>query len=339
MKLNNFNVQSGEHCETTTLRNMLAHEGLVLSEAMLFGLGEGLDFQSWDSPEPRKIMPILSGRIKPGEITKNVSKNLRINIIEQEAQTPEAAYQQVVDIISQGHVAGLKLDIFYLDYFSSKRHFAAHYIALYALDDIQAHIVDTIQQGGTHVLPATSLAKARDSRLGFIPSRNLSIFVDNIRKDNHLFSSGSGSSQISITISKAIKAVASKFLSDRGPKCGSHGMYTTAKSIEHWSKDFDQAKETVNAIAHFLRYAGTGGANFRKLYYQFLVESQTYVTSNVLNRAVHSFTEIIVQWDTVIDLLISYGESGKIDYLSQASEHFLLAAQLETNVMKTLEKI
>lgn len=36
------------HCETTTLGVLLRHEGIDLSEPMLFGLGAGLSFIYWD---------------------------------------------------------------------------------------------------------------------------------------------------------------------------------------------------------------------------------------------------------------------------------------------------
>ncbi|CAM5264216.1 hypothetical protein SHIRM173S_03133 [Streptomyces hirsutus] len=44
-----IDVRGMQHCETTALGVLLRHEGLDLSEPMLFGLGSGLSFIYWDS--------------------------------------------------------------------------------------------------------------------------------------------------------------------------------------------------------------------------------------------------------------------------------------------------
>ena len=77
LHLKNFKSRPGEHCETSTLGMMLAHEGLDLSEAMIFGLGAGLDFRLWPSPLPRQVMPIASGRIDSGNIARNAASRRR----------------------------------------------------------------------------------------------------------------------------------------------------------------------------------------------------------------------------------------------------------------------
>lgn len=48
-----------QHCETTALGVLLRHQGLDLSEPMLFGLGSGLSFIYWDSKN--MAFPFLGG--------------------------------------------------------------------------------------------------------------------------------------------------------------------------------------------------------------------------------------------------------------------------------------
>ena len=42
------------------------------------------------------------------------------------------------------------MDIYFLDYFTNKFHFAAHYVAMYEYDKNKfAFLVDAVQQGGS----------------------------------------------------------------------------------------------------------------------------------------------------------------------------------------------
>jgi len=52
-----------QHCETTALGVLLRHQGVDLSEPMLFGLGSGLSFIHWDSKN--FDLPFLGGRVRP----------------------------------------------------------------------------------------------------------------------------------------------------------------------------------------------------------------------------------------------------------------------------------
>ena len=42
--VDDYQHQTGEHCASTALRNLLAHQGTLLSEGMIFGLASGLGF-------------------------------------------------------------------------------------------------------------------------------------------------------------------------------------------------------------------------------------------------------------------------------------------------------
>lgn len=48
MIIKNFKLFEGQHCETTATGSLLHHLGINLSEPMLFGLGEGLNFIIWN---------------------------------------------------------------------------------------------------------------------------------------------------------------------------------------------------------------------------------------------------------------------------------------------------
>ncbi|MCP3098106.1 molybdopterin-dependent oxidoreductase [Myxococcus sp. K15C18031901] len=334
LHLKNFSPRPGEHCETSTLGMMLAHEGLVLSEAMLFGLGAGLDFKLWPVPEPRRTMPIASGRIDSGRVARNAADRLGVELVVQEAETPAQAREHVEAILGRNRVAGLKLDIFHLHYFKSRRHFAAHYVALHGLDLGQALVVDTAQQGGTHRLSVEQLALARDSREGFQPSRNLSMYVDRVPA-----SLGDGSHLEAIPLDSllaAIRECAGNFLAERPVDCGPSGMRRLAGAMARWHEAFDDPRDVVNGIAHFWRFAGTGGANFRRLYREFLQECGRRFDRPLFHEAAADFEPIVQDWDAVIDGLMTYGRDGDTSHLERAGQRFAHLAERESQAMGRL---
>ncbi|MFI5842647.1 BtrH N-terminal domain-containing protein [Catenuloplanes sp. NPDC051500] len=99
----------GQHCETTTLGALLRHEGLDLSESMLFGLGEGLGFVYWDAKN--LDFPFLGGRTKPATITRTVAARLGLTLDVRETASPRKAWQNVTEALAAGRPAGLQLPL------------------------------------------------------------------------------------------------------------------------------------------------------------------------------------------------------------------------------------
>lgn len=333
MYLTGFRAQPGEHCETTALRNMLGYEGVLLSEPMLFGLGSGIDFQYWPSPDPRKVTPTLSGRIEPGRIAADLCHALDVDLVVAEAESPGDARDAVVKLLADGCVVGLKVDIHYLGYFSASRHFASHYVALYGMDESYAAVVDTRQQGGTHRLPVHSLAAARNSREGFMPSRNLYMYVDRVPAE---LANLPGQPVKPAVVWRAIADAARNALTDRGPHRGPQGMVTTAEEMRDWHRAFDDPKTMVTDIGTFWRYAGTGGANFRRLYAAFLAECEESLRDGALAGPRKLFSSIESEWDEVIDTLIGYRRDGDRARLQHASDRLKALADAETSAFGSL---
>jgi hypothetical protein len=157
-----IDARGTQHCETTALGVLLRHQGLDLSEPMLFGLGSGLSFVYWDSKS--LDFPFLGGRVKPFHLTRNLATRLKLELQVQETTSPRRAWENVTASIDAGHPVGLQLDSYYLDYFGSKVHFGGHVVAMYGYDDHDAYLVDTGQQGGTVSTSLAGLARARAAR-------------------------------------------------------------------------------------------------------------------------------------------------------------------------------
>ncbi|MFI6662049.1 BtrH N-terminal domain-containing protein [Streptomyces sp. NPDC050523] len=305
MRLATFQPQLGVHCETTTLRNMIRHAGADISEPMLFGLGQGIDFQYWDAPDPGHGTPMLTGRIGPALLSRNACSALGVELRESRAPDAESARAAAVQLLEAGHVVGMSVDIFHLDYFSSRSHFASHYIALYGLDDSLAHVVDTDQQGGAQTLPEESLRRARASDEGFMPTPHLQMYVEQLPARLTTDTDAVLREQIW----PAILLTAQRMAGESGPRFGLGALRRAASEIAEWSDTLagaDEPDEMVQGVGRFWRYAGTGGANFRKLYREFLLEAQQRYGDGELDPFVEDFGDIQQQWDQAIELLMAF---------------------------------
>ncbi|QDQ15144.1 BtrH N-terminal domain-containing protein [Streptomyces spectabilis] len=313
MRLESFQPQVGVHCETTTLRNMLHHAGARLSEPLLFGLGQGIDFQYWDPPVPGRSAPMLTGRVGPGELSHRACAALGAELCASRPPDADAARARTAELLAAGHVVGVTVDIYHLDYFSSRSHFASHYIALYGLDEEPddghggglAYVVDTDQQGGAQTLPGESLRRARNSDEGFLPSPNLQMHIGGLPKRLTTDSTAVAHEEIW----QAIRATAARMLSDRGPERGLSGLRKAASDVPGWRDTLTPGEELVPGVGRFWRYAGTGGANFRGLYGDFLREARQRTADAALDGPADAFDGVRQQWDEAIDLLLGYGEA------------------------------
>jgi predicted PolB exonuclease-like 3'-5' exonuclease len=220
---------------------------------------------------------------------------------------------------------GLKLDCYYLDYFTDKIHFAGHYVAMYGYDNDFAYLVDTQQQGGRVKTSLKSLELARNAK-GPMSSRNLVWTIHNTGKTYHLQD----------IIKTAIKNNAEDYLNPPIKNIGYKGILKTSSEIKKWFKKSKDIEGEFKTTATLMERAGTGGALFRNLYRDFLKESFELLKSEVLQSAYHEFVDIASQWTRVSKLFTKAGETQDIQYIHQASEILANLSEREKNTMETL---
>jgi hypothetical protein len=219
MIISDFQPFEGEHCENVGIGNLLKHQGLELTEPMLFGIGSGLGFIYWKM----KTMPLPfpGGRTKT--LARNICDNLRIQMEEQETTSPAKACRNVVEHLDVGRPVALQLDCFHLDYLTEKIHFAGHHVAMYGYDSTDAYLVDTRPQGSAVTTTLENLAKAR-SEHGPMSARNRSASV----------SFNPADLDIDSAILRAISANADEFLNPPITNLDYKGIKKTSSEIRNW---------------------------------------------------------------------------------------------------------
>ena len=272
-----------QHCETTALGVLLRHQGLDLSEPMLFGLGSGLSFIYWDSKS--MAFPFLGGRVKPFDLTRNLAARLGLTLTVEETTSPRKAWANVAAPIDAGRPVGLQLDCYHLDYFRSKVHFGGHVVAMYGYDEHDAYLVDTDQQGGAVRTSLASLAMARAER-GPMTARNRSFTIT--------LPAHPPSWQDQII--PAIKACADAFLTRPSRTWATAASRRPASGCRSWLLRTDEPQRDLPQAALLMEKAGTGGALFRALYRDFLGECAQLIDDGHLRTGHRLYAEAAALW-------------------------------------------
>ncbi|WP_183066130.1 BtrH N-terminal domain-containing protein [Streptomyces sp. gCLA4] len=321
-----IDVRGTQHCETTTLGLLLRHQGLDLSEPMLFGLASGLSFLYWDGKNME--FPFLGGRVRPFDLTRNLAARLGLQLQVQETTSPRKAWDVVAASIDAGHPVGLQLDSYHLDYFGSKVHFGGHIVALYGYDDRSAYLVDTEQQGGAVSTSLSSLARARAAR-GPMSAKHRSFTLTaatNMRAPHG-------------QIIPAIAACAEAFLNPPIANLGHRGIEKAGRLVRTWLQRTENPQRDLPRTALLMEKAGTGGALFRNLYRDFLAECTGLLDSSHLRTGHTLYAEAAVLWTEAAALIKEAGEAGEAQYLAEAGSVMGDLARIEYEAMHALRRL
>ena len=316
----------GQHCETTTTGTLLNQLNINLSESILFGLGQGLGFYLWELES--MVFPFISGRVLPEIITQNLARNLNLNLIVEETESDVEAWNNVKKYIDNSQVVGLKLDCYYLEYFKKPYHFAEHFVAMYGYDETDAYLVDTTQQGGKVKTSLKSLALARAQK-GPMGSNNLLYTV----------TSNSEAIDLKSIIISAIQNNVESYLNPVNPIEGNNGIYLLSNEIIEWFNNGNEIENGFRSTAKMMEKAGTGGALFRNLYRDFLLESYELLKIEEIKSAYYLFVDIALLWNEVSDLFLQTSLSKDFKYIENASELLKIIAKKERNAMELLSTI
>lgn len=293
---------------------------------MLFGLGEGLGFIFWKM----KTMdfPFIGGRVKPDILTANIARNLQLKLIAKETSSQQKAWENVKQLLDIGKIVGLKLDCYYLEYFSNPIHFAGHYVALYGYDNTHAFLIDTKQQGGMVKSSLKNMALARAAK-GPMSSNNLYYTMHQMDKPFYL-------SQAILT---AIKNNTNDYLNPPITNIGYKGILKTSEEIKKWFGRTKNIDSDFRTTAMLMERAGTGGALFRNLYRDFLKESYELLGLDSLKKAYQAFIEIAKLWTMISELFVQVAKTKDYQYIQQASAILKQLSQMEHQTMQMLHAI
>ena len=325
-----FKHNQSAHCENGVASNLLKHQGIDLSEPMVFGLGSGLFFVYLPFIKVN-FSPAFSYRPMPGFIFKRMAKLLGIKIKRQKFSNPKEA-QQILDQNLKNNIpTGLQVGVYGLTYFPDEYrfHFNAHNLVVYGKDDTNYLISDPVMQDTT-TLTYQELEKVRFAKGALAPKGHLyyPVFIPK-----------------EINLEKAIRKAIKKNCNDMlapVPIIGVRAIRRVAKNIPKWAKKIGVAK-TNHYLGQLIRMQeeiGTGGGGFRFIYAAFLQESADILKNEQLRELSKEMTEIGDMWrDLAVQIARVYKKrSNEQDVYELLSKNMLHIADREEAFFKKLKK-
>ncbi|MFJ3623254.1 BtrH N-terminal domain-containing protein [Streptomyces iakyrus] len=313
----------GNHCESTTLVNLLRQREIDLSESLIFGLAGGLSFIYWRTKQ--MPTPFIGGRIKPDTLSDHLANALNLRLSVHETSSVNRAREHLLAELDSGTVVGLKLDRYFLDYSTDDFRFAAHYVACVGYEDDRFALVET-QPLGLQWASGESLATARNAR-GPMSSRNRAFTID-IPKG--------GLPDLGDAARKGITSAAENFLNPPISNFGYKGMHKVADLMPQWLDDLDSPAESLPEICTIMEDAGTGGGLFRMMWAEFLAETADLTGTGEFREISDAYREVSKKWTEVAGLLKEAGDASSRESLHSASKIVHEAADKEQHLMQRL---
>jgi len=288
--VNNFQHQHFAHCESGVVSLLLKSHGLELSEPMVFGVSGALGFAYLPFFKFGN-MPVISYRMFPGHIIKNLPKKLGIQYFRKTYRSQQKAMDELTEFIMNNQVVGIQTSAYFTTYFppDMRFQFNAHNTIVIGKEDDEFIISDPVFESIKRIKSA-DLQKARFAK-GFSAPKGL------VHYPVHIPQSVENLDDLIIT---AIKKTVRMMLYTPIPLIGIRGINYLAKHIEKLSykNDSVHVRQFLGNVVRMQEEIGTGGAGFRFIYAAFLQEAGDKLQSSLLKDASAKMTQTGDLWRT-----------------------------------------
>lgn len=293
---------TGDHCGSTSLRNLARYYGWGFDEPACFGLGEGLGFSYLTLPErPHRA---IFGRT--GWLERVFFENLEIEHTIHEGEQFDAAWDAIKHCIDDGDPVLIFADIFYLDYYESDTHFAPHSLLVvgYETDADDEYVLladsefESIQR-----LPIERLENALTSD-HFVPLQCRYLTIDDPALGTSFEDAATAATRETATA--MLDATASERESKYFTGQGISEIEAFAAELPDWGA-LEDPSWTARFAYQNIERRGTGGGAFRLLYADYLgqVGAVLPLPADVPSR----MESIAGDWTAVSELLYEASEA------------------------------
>lgn len=326
--MNNFQHQHTAHCESGVMSTMLKAQGVDFNEAMIFGLASALTFVYFPLIKVNG-MPLISYRMPPKSIIKNVAKRLKVRLKIQKFRVPQAGQDALDLALTENKLVGLQTSVFWLPYFPSEMrfHFNAHNLIVYGKEQNDYLISDPVFES-VQRCTAEDLQRARFAK-GALAPKGLMYYFENQPDLTQI--------DLPNLIRKAIRKNAKQMLAPLF-FVSVKGIRTVAKQIEKLATHPSEKYKRLY-LGHIVRMQeeiGTGGAGFRYLYAYFLEQAANICQEPKYKLASEQMTEIGDMWRQFAGLCVKQCKKPTTEGYKTVTEYLREIADKEQILWKNL---
>jgi hypothetical protein len=325
-----FTHHQSAHCENGVASNLLRHNGLEISEPMVFGIGSGLFFVYLPFIKVNHA-PAISYRPLPGSIFNKVAKRLGLKIKRVKFSSSEAAEKALDENLKKNIPSGLQVGVYNLTYFPDEYrfHFNAHNLVVYGKTETDYLVSDPVMETVT-TLTHKELEKVRFAKGAFAPRGQMYFPIEVPTEID-----------FSRAITTAIKNTCRDMLAPV-PIVGVRGIRFVAKQIRKWpiKKGTKVANHYLAQLVRMQEEIGTGGGGFRYIYAAFLQEASAILKNEKLKQLSAEMTRIGDLWrDFAVNASRVYkNRSTQADVYNTIADELMHIADLEEAFFKELRK-
>jgi hypothetical protein len=177
--LQSFDHVHSAHCESGAFAALLRHNGLKLSEAMVFGIGSGLFFLYLPFVKIYD-MPLISYRDMPNAIIARGARRLGVKLTRVRFRDTEQGMQALDAMLAQDRPVGMQTGVFWLPYFprDMRFQFNGHHVIAFARQADDYLLSDTVFEQVVRC-PAEDLRRARFAK-GPLAPKGLLYYVESV---------------------------------------------------------------------------------------------------------------------------------------------------------------
>lgn len=325
----NLSHRSGNHCGSTTLRNLSTFYGWGFDESTCFGLAAGLGFTYRKlSAAPERL---FFGRTP--DLEREFFEILDLPYSRYEGDPFDVAWRAITEHIDGGDPVMIFTDLYYLDYYGTDTHFSPHSLLVVGYDDDRAYLADS-EFDEVQTLPLDSFQKALTSD-HMTPLQCRYQVVDEPTPGSDFETAAT------VAIEKMtrfmLESASSESVPGDGGIQGVEAIRAFADDVPSWD-DLSDPSWTARFAYQNIERRGTGGGAFRSMYASFLEGAADRIS--IPGDAPSTMADISADWTDVAEVLYEASEADTTtelrEYLRRASDDIGLIADREADLYRTL---
>jgi hypothetical protein len=249
-----FPHRQSAHCESGVTANLLRFHHVPCSEALAFGIGEGLFFGYLPFIRINDL-PLTTFRCAVGNILGTVSRRLGVKVRRRKFRSPREAMAVLDDKLAENIPVGCQTGAYWLPYFppAFRFHFNMHNLVVIGREGDEYLISDPVFEQVARCR-REDLQRARFAK-GTLAPKGAMYYLEEVPPNPDM----------AMAVRQGLAGVGRTMLKTPVPLLGVRGIAFLADRLEKWPKKLgrESALLHLGQLIRMQEEIGTGGGGFR----------------------------------------------------------------------------